>query len=108
MFALWHYFRTVHEPSFRLRRYAGLWLLIVAIVGLIHPYLAAMVFPIAFASLLREWLRKRLKLAPALGLLLGMSGVLALEWWFSGLLGTGQALGKMGLRLLLDEPQRTL
>ena len=96
LFALWHYFRTAQEPNFRFRRYAGLWLLIVAIVGLIHPYLAAMVFPIAFASLLRERLRKRLKLISALGLLLGMGGVLALEWWSSGLLGVGQALGKWG------------
>lgn len=96
LFALWHYFRTAKEPNFRLRPYAGMWLLTTAIVGLIHPYLAAMVSPIAFASLLREWLRKRLKLVPALGLLFGMGGVLALEWWLSGLLGTRQALGKWG------------
>ncbi len=95
LFALWHYFRTAREP-FRLRPYAGVWLLIVAIVGLIHPYLAAMVFPIAFVSLLREWLRNNLKLVFALGLLSGLGGVLALEWWLSGLLGTGQELGKWG------------
>lgn len=97
LFALWHYLKTAKEPDFRLRTYAGVWLLIVAIVGLIHPYLAAMVFPIAFVSLLREYaFSKRLKLVPGLGLLLGISGVLALEWWLSGLIGTRQNLKMWG------------
>ncbi len=95
LFALWHYLASA--GALRLRRsYARLWLLIVALVGLIHPYLVAMVFPIAFVSLLREWTRKKLKLVPALGLLLGMGAVVALEWWVSGLLGSGQNLEMWG------------
>lgn len=95
LFALWHYFASAKAARLH-HTYARLWLLIVALVGLIHPYLAAMVFPIAFVSLLREWLGKKLKLASALGLLLGMGGVLALEWWLSGLLGSGQNLELWG------------
>ena len=105
LFALWHYFASAKAPTLT-RSYAGLWLLIVALVGLIHPYLAAMVFPVAFVSLLREWLRKKLKLVSTLGLLLGISGVLALEWWLSGLIGTQQNLRMWGFRPLLDESER--
>lgn len=96
LFALWHLFASAKRPHLQLHPYAGLWLLIVALVGLIHPYLAAMVFPIAFVSLLREWTAKRLRLIPALGLLVGMGGVLFLEWWLAGLLGTQQALESWG------------
>lgn len=96
LFALWHYFASAKAPRLRLPTYAGVWLLIVALVGLIHPYLAAMVFPVVFVSLLREWTRKKLKLVPGLGLLLGVSGVLALEWWLSGLIGTRQNLELWG------------
>ena len=97
LFALWHYFATARRASFQRRNYTVLWLVIVLLGGLVHPYLAAMVFPIGFVSLLREWwFSKRLTLPYALGLLLGMSGLLALVWWLVGLLGGGQELASWG------------
>lgn len=97
LFALWHYFATAKRPDFRLRTYAGLWLLITALVGLIHPYLAAMVFPVALVSMWREWrFGERLALRSAATLIGAMGALLALEWWLSGLIGTEQSLRLWG------------
>lgn len=96
LFALWHYFATARRADFYRRSYAVLWLVVVVLGGLIHPYLAAMVYPLAFVSLWREWRFGRLTLPYALGLLAGMTGVLVLVWWLEGLLSGGQELAAWG------------
>lgn len=97
LMALWHYFAVSKAPTFRFRAYASVWLLCVGIAGLVHPYLAAMVFPLAVASLFRETFHsKRLKPLWALLLLAVMAGLLVLEWWLSGLIGGGQNLKSWG------------
>ena len=96
LFALWHYFATAGNETFQRRRYAVLWLMIVLLGGLVHPYLAVMGYAVAFVSLWREWRFGRLALGYGLGLLAGMSGVLALVWWLEGLLSGGQELAAWG------------
>ncbi len=96
LFALWHYFATAKSCEFHSRRYAALWFVAILLGGLVHPYLAAMVYPLAFVSLWREWRFGRLRLPYALGLLVGMSGVLVLVWWLEGLLSGGQELAAWG------------
>ena len=113
LFALWHYFASSrlaaeHGQRGRYKRtYTALWLIIVGLAGLIHPYLAAMVFVLAFVSILsvsilsvsvlsvsvsQAWNRP---LAPgyALTLVLSLVLLLGLEWWVSGLFGLGQGGG---------------
>lgn len=91
LMALWHYFATSRARSLELRPYRAIWALNIGLAGLVHPYLAAMVLPIAFASLVRETVHtKRLKPLSALLLLAFLGVLLVALWWLSGLLGGGQ------------------
>ncbi len=97
LMALWRYFDASHAPTFSLRAYTKGWLLCVGLAGLVHPYLTAMVFPIAFASLARETIHsKRLKWYQALALLASLAVLLIFEWWLSGLIGSNQNLRSWG------------
>lgn len=91
LMALWHYFSVSRAATFDLRHYRVTWAVNVGLTGLVHPYLAAMVFPIAVASLLRETFHsKRLKPLQALLILLLLTTLPIAEWWITGLIGTGQ------------------
>ncbi len=93
LLALWNFFdagRTYPLP----RLYAVRWTFVVGLTGLVHPYLAAMVFPLALLSLLREsWHRRRLGAKAAAVLALGFTLLLGLEWWLSGMFGLGEGGG---------------
>jgi len=91
LLALWHYFRASNQLE--RRSYTLLWLLIVGLVGLTHPYLVAMAFPIAFLSVVRESLRGKLGAGYAAGLTFGLLALLGLEWWVSGIFGLGRGGG---------------
>ncbi len=97
LLGLWHYFASHRSAHFRPWRYALLWALIIGLAGLIHPYLAAMLLPLAALSAFSETvLKRRLKRSILPALLLGYTGLLALEWWLSGLVGAGQNLRSGG------------
>lgn len=94
LLALWTFFQTSHSPRLRPRRYALRWLLVVSLAGLVHPYLAAIVLPLAALSVLHEsWHRRRLGLRTAVALAGGLPALLGLEWWLSGLFGLGRGGG---------------
>lgn len=91
LMALWHYFAASRAERLELRPYRATWALNIGLAGLIHPYLAGMVFPIAFASLARETFHsRRLKPLSALLLLASLVTLLLGLWWVSGVLGGGQ------------------
>lgn len=92
LLALLHLFRSGRTRLER-RSYAVLWLVIVGLVGLTHPYLAAMVVPIALLSILREYQRGRIGVDYAAALSVGLLALLGLEWWVSGLFGLGRGGG---------------
>ena len=94
LFALWHYFSADKQRRQRPygRSYAAVWLLIVGLAGLVHPYLAAMVCAVAFVSILRSW-QKGLETGYAFALGLGLLALLGLEWWASGIFGLGKGGG---------------
>ncbi len=80
--AVWH--DLASSRRFRLQRYAGVWLLLAALVGLVHPYLALMVAAVGAASILTGWLVSRQLCPLAAGLLLAaLAGVILLEWWLT-------------------------
>jgi len=94
LLALWHYFAAGKKPRLERRTYAALWLLVVGLAGLTHPYLAAMVVPVAFLSILREVRHsERLGAGYAAALTLGLLVLLGLEWWLSELFGLGRGGG---------------
>ena len=94
LLALWTFFQTRQNPRFRPRRYALRWSAVVGLAGLVHPYLAAMVLPLAALSVVHElWHRQRLGLKTALALAVGLPALLGLEWCLSGLLGLGRGGG---------------
>lgn len=92
LFALWHLFRSDRTRLER-RGYAVWWLTIIGLVGFTHPYLVAMVIPIALLSILRERHRERIGSGYAATLTFGLLALLGLEWWVSGLFGLGRGGG---------------
>ncbi len=94
LLALWTFFQFYRSPLLRPRRYALRWSAVVGLAGLVHPYLAAMVLPLAALSVVHElWHRKRLGLKTAAALAVGLPALLTLEWWLSGLFGLGRGGG---------------
>lgn len=87
LYALWHFFKSIR--AFSRRGFVRHWLLIIFLVGLVHPYLAGMVFPIFLVSLWRAWrFDKHLGWRSTLLLFLGASALLVLEWALSGIIFT--------------------
>lgn len=97
LFALLHLFRSGGFKSGRAqlerRSYAVTWMVIVGLVGFTHPYLAAMVVPVALLSVLLEHRREQLTDGYAATLSVGLLLLLGLEWWVSGLFGLGKGGG---------------
>lgn len=81
--SLWVY--LISCENFTLKSFILRWAVTIGLVGLIHPYLVAMVLAILFASILREVAISR-KLTPktAILLLVGLLALLLLEWYLTG------------------------
>lgn len=69
------------------------WLLLIALAGLIHPYLVAMTLPVAAVSLWRARALSGFSLLQWGLLGTGVLGILGLEWWAAGLIGLGRGGG---------------
>ena len=81
LMALWTFLQFYRSPRLRPRRFALRWSAVVGLAGLVHPYPAAMVLPLAALSIFREsWHRRRLGLKTASALAVGLPALLALEW----------------------------
>lgn len=81
--SLWVYLVTSNR--FSLKSFIIRWTIIVGLVGLIHPYLVAMVLAIVFASILREMAISR-EISPktAIAFLVGLVALLLIEWYLTG------------------------
>jgi len=81
--AFWWYFRSTKEVNYF--KNSIVWVALIGMAGLIHPYLAIFTLAIALASIVKDWrINKILTTKQSVELIATIVSILLIEWWLTG------------------------